>query len=328
MKINLCTAMPGGSTSFFRTIEPFMKLKKIDPTLQIESIPALDWQLIADCDIVFFERPHNDEFLTAVLATKHTGVKIWVDYDDDLLNIPLDHPETDHFNSEKTKNNIINILGVADIVTVTTEALKETFSKYSNNVYVVENAFDDYMFDLPLTSSSNKCISWRGSSTHEPDLYEYKDAIWNVAAKTEKDYGWLLLGNKLSLFITKPLKNKMEKCLPLVAYYKFVKDCKCAIQIVPLKDNLFNRAKSNIGWLDGLVGGSVCLGPDLPEWQYPGIQRYDSPESFEKGLLELIYNPILREKLYQESRQYVIDNLMLSKVNQKRLDIIKTVSIY
>ena len=318
--------MPHGSTSFFRTIEPFSKLKKIDHNIDAQFIEALDWYLIADAEAVYFERPIEANFVEAVKKAKAFRKKVWVDYDDDLLNIPEGHPHYGYFQRPDIRRNLETILSIADVVSVTTQALEESFSKYSKNVVLIENAFDDYQFDMPEHSNVNPIVSWRGSDTHEMDLHEYEEALWEVAKKRENGWSWYFCGCNVQ-YITRNIKNfRHGGVLPLIEYYEVMKQIRPAIQVVPLLVNKFNMAKSNIGWLDGLVAGSVCVAPDLPEFRKPGVFTYGDDETLVAAMFQAM-NPIEREKAFQKSREYVLENLTLSKINEKRVKVIHDLNL-
>jgi hypothetical protein len=60
------------------------------------------------------------------------------------------------------------------------------------------------------------------------------------------------------------------------------------MMVVPLRDNAFNRAKSNIAQLEATFGGMLTVGPKWPEWT-TGIEQadrllYASPQQIESRL--------------------------------------------
>lgn len=315
--------MPQGSTSFFRGIEPFSKLKKLDASVQSKFIEALDWYVIADSDIVYFERPIEHNFVQAIHKAKDFKKKVWVDYDDDLFNIPIGHPHHSYFNRPDIKKNLETVLNIADVITVTTESLKKEFEKHTKTpIFVIPNAFDDYQFDMPQHSNANPIIAWRGSDTHELDLHEIENGIWDVAKRREDGWSWFFCGCNVQ-YISRNIKNFQHGgILPLIEYYELMKHIRPAVQIVPLIDNVFNQSKSNIGWLDGMVAGSVCVAPKLPEFDKPGVFTYDSPGKFADTLTAAL-NPMKREEAFQLSKEYIENNLLLSKVNKKRIEVVE-----
>ena len=46
------------------------------------------------------------------------------------------------------------------------------------------------------------------------------------------------------------------------------------LHLYPLPDTAFNRAKPPTAWLEASAVGAACIGPDLPEWQKPGMIHY------------------------------------------------------
>ena len=88
--------------------------------------------------------------------------------------------------------------------------------------------------------------------------------------------------------------------------------------ITPLCDTPFNRAKSNISWIESTVAGAVCVAPDFPEWNRPGIINYGPTRPFKDAVLEAleVANHGFENK---KSEEFIRENLMLSTVNQKRI---------
>jgi hypothetical protein len=44
--------------------------------------------------------------------------------------------------------------------------------------------------------------------------------------------------------------------------------------MVPLHVSDFNRAKSNIGWIEAVHAGAITVAPDFQEWRRPGVINY------------------------------------------------------
>jgi hypothetical protein len=104
------------------------------------------------------------------------------------------------------------------------------------------------------------------------------------------------------------------------------------IHIVGLEDNPFNRAKSNVAWVEASAAGAVVLAPDWPEWQRPGVQTYTDPEDFERKLKALMLDYTKEEvrgdgrELHWralESREFIAKNQTLRKTNETRIEILR-----
>lgn len=323
IKIRLCTDYSYGACSFYRTWGAIPKLSKLNEKIVVSGINDIDWCALSDTDILYMERPYKDEYLLAAQMAKSFNVKLWIDWDDNVLDVPPDNPTIDIFGKRHNINNIEQILKLADIVTVATGALREKYKKYNRNVHVIENAFNDYNYALNYSLSGKNVICWRGSKTHRRDIMTVKDEI--IAVSEKRNSEWFFFGDS-PWYVYENVKNAVvRKEYPILLYFEEIKAQSPSIFIVPLVDNDFNRCKSNCSWIEAIYAGAVVLAPDLPEFRKPGITNYKNPYEFHNMLIELIDNPKLREDNYGKSFDYIRDNLYLSSINKKRLEVIEKV---
>src|SRR5690348_4348511 len=132
-----------GACSFYRSMGVLPKLAKLDPSIVVEQLDMRDWHDIADTDIVFSERPSQPHLQAAMDLIKDFGVKLWLDYDDDFFNVPTKpfNPSGSHFNDPAVRNAFAGFLAMADVVTVSTEAIKRSYEGYCNAIVTIPNAF-------------------------------------------------------------------------------------------------------------------------------------------------------------------------------------------
>lgn len=322
MKIKIGVQYPHGACSYYRTLGVFSKLHKLNDKIKVELIKEIEWHMVANADILYLERPSNYDFHTACTIAKDFNIPLWLDYDDNLFDLPEYNPGYKYFSQKTTKEVIQKCLKLADIVTVTTPELQKVYSNYNNNVHIVENAFNDYNYQLENNYSKNESLFWRGSETHRNDLLGVGVQMFDLAEKYKK-WGWCFVGNNV-WFITDNMKNYYQiDELTVLKYFRFIKQTNAGIQLAPLAFNRFNVGKSNISWIEGTFAGSCCIAPNLPEWNRPGVTVYDNANDFKEKLENLIKDKKIREMNFKASRKYIIDNLMLSDINKKRLNIIE-----
>jgi len=322
MRVKAAVQYPHGACSYYRSLGVLKKLHKLNNNISVEHIKEIEWHMISDADVLYLERPASYEFHTAGQMAKDFNVPLWVDFDDNLFDLPKYNPGHKYFSQDTTKECIIKCIKLADVVTVTTPELQKVYSNYHNNVKVIENAFNDYNFKLPNEASKNESCLWRGSETHRNDLLGVAPQIFELANKYKK-WGWCFVGNNV-WFMTDNINNHYQiDELPQLKFWKFIRKTNAGIQINPLAFNRFNVGKSNIAWIEGTFAGSCCIAPELPEWKRPGITLYDSPNDFKDKLDNLIKDKKIREMNFKTSRKYIIDNLLLSDINKKRLNILE-----
>jgi len=329
IKIKVCDPVPDGACCFYRSLGPLSKLQKLNPNISIEHMQVVSWYTMTDADILFFERPQDKSYLEAIELAKDYNIPVWIDFDDNLFDLPDYNPGYSHYNKKNIREIVANCIKLADVVTVSTQAVKDAYEYLNPNIIVIENALNDYNFPLKKVQQKFKTISWRGSNTHRRDLLSCSQGIFNIAEKYIKDWAWVFIGGKVNgdlWYITDGVKNHFNmKESDIITYHKYIKDLAPTIQIVPLVNNEFNKGKSNIAWIEGTWSGAATVAPNLPEFEKPGVINYNTEKdgSFEYTLEKLIKSTSFRDQKYNESFEYIHDNLLLSKINNKRLEVIK-----
>lgn len=320
INIGATISSPGGACSFYRSVGPFSKIKEVSFSILKEG----NWQTYSNLDIIYMERPVYDSFVDGAKMAKAFNLPLWIDFDDDLFEIPHYNPANEFFSDKNKKKNIEEICEIADVITVTTEKLKERFSQFNRNVIVVPNALNDFNFPIDIKNpSDNKIISWRGSGTHRGDLMEYRYPMIQSMEKN-KDWIWAWFGDQYWMVSDDMDQSRIRKFTvqEIIRYFSVFHAIAPGVHVVPLKDNFFNRCKSNIAWLEATSAGAVTLGPAFEEWDHPGITRYESIEDFGEKLNMLCRDEKYRRKVWNSSLEYIKEHLLLSKVNQKRIAII------
>jgi hypothetical protein len=328
LEIAIHESAPLSAVSYYRSIGTLSFLPVINSNIKINIPPRISWNSLINTDIFYIERPESDGDLEALELAKDFNIKTWVDIDDLLHEVPKYNPCYENYfdkSSIKTRmlRNFEKALKIADIVTTSTPAIKEYYSEYNSNIHVIENAHNDYRYTFEKVEDQFDSINWRGSQTHRQDLLSVADDMFRIANIYEK-WTWVFIGNDI-WFITDRIKRhfNIKECCTVV-YNKFIKDAKAAIQIVPLLHSKFNEAKSNIGFIEGVYAGSCVVVPNLPEFDKPGAIKYtEGNGSFGYNLEKAIKSKTFRQKNYLESYDYVKENLMLSKINKKRIEIIE-----
>lgn len=329
-KVKILAVIPNqtDATSFYRSGGPLLALKKSWEELDTFSVDRHNWFVHQMCDIVFLQRPYKKDHLDIVEMAKLNGKKVWVDFDDDLFNVPFSNPAYRIYGNDQSKFNIAKIISLADHVTVSTEPLKKLLQDpkavLNKNVTVVPNAFDDNMLKRPEKVSRKKVVFWRGSQTHHQDLWCFQDEILDKRINGPKGWTWVFQGDK-PWFLYEKLKESalFGDPIDIIEYFKILLPrVNPLVTIVPLYDTVFNRSKSNIAWIEGCYAGATCLVPRWEGWENPGAVTYSDVTDFGIKLKDMLAGHYDLEKMSEEGWQYIQDNLLLSKVNQLRKDVI------
>lgn len=269
-------------------------------------------------------RPGDPTFLRMAQDAKARGIKVWFDYDDYFLDVHPYSPSFSHFNIPEVRNMIKAIMNEADIVTTATEFLKDTYESTLREMYgnapemrVVPNAWNDFMLDLAEETTPGKKyrVAWRGSSFHTDDIYSVHEAL-NAYMD---DFRFTIYGGNRHPFLN---PNHLHVgWMPLQQYFTQFCNAKLDFLLTPLLETNFNRAKSNIAWIEATIAGAVCVAPVyLPEFEQPGVIHYAGEKGFTnvlKGIKEHKYD---KRALLQQSRE-ALEDFRLSRINDLRFEI-------
>ena len=220
-------------------------------------------------EIVVFHRPEEQRRLDLIRLLKKEGKKIVVDNDDTYkdhaavkLNAYFDKERVDR--GLKAVNSIFDqCLIEADLVTTTTEWLAEEYRKLNPNVVVLPNCVDPFYFDEPLRNETDVVrIGVVGSVITSTDL----DVLIPIVKHYEKDkrVRLVMLGlppNRKQNPIVESIYRDEYKFMDSVdvewhaavnsdVYYDKLNSLKLDMMIIPREDSYFNRAKSNLKFLE------------------------------------------------------------------------------
>lgn len=341
---------PLDATSLYRAYGPLYALRRRMPELVVTDGTIFDWKVMKSADAVFLRRPAVDSHVQTINLARVNRCPVWVDYDDDLHAVPFSNPTYGTYGKPRVQNNVTEILAKADVVTVSTPVLAAKFAAVieslrgaekkdpmwildTKKIHVLPNAYDEELLS-PLEPrfprQPNKLVVWRGSATHQADMSIHQDAFCRAWAQ-HLDWTINFVGQPFWQFVEAvdripgivPQKNVITETLDPINYFDFLRAISPALMIVPLEDCAFNRAKSNITWLEGLHAGAVSLAPDFEEWRRPGVITYTSPNDFGEKLDAFLSGKFDHRRLWCEGAAYVNDHLLLSRVNGRRQVILQ-----
>lgn len=251
-------------------------------------------------------------------------------------DIPEYNPFRSAFTSTETRENIQYMMEFCDEMTVTCPAMRQYFLEKTNqkNITVVPNqppkTWIGRMFDRKYTSNiydrhrKKPRILYAGSSSHfdcqnnnkyHDDMTHVIDNIINTIHK----YQWIFLGGipaQLKKYVQEG-KIEFHKWVHLHDYPEKVKELQINAMVAPLADNIFNKCKSNIKYLEGCALGIPVICQDLVTYE-------TCKERFKTGeqMIELLNKLFNDKKTYMKivDRNYsIVDQQWLELPNNRNM---------
>ena len=270
----------------------------------------VQWQTLLQYDVLFLQRPFTDKALGVLRYAKSLGLKVWVDFDDNLLNVSPENKNFVFYSKQDTKKTIMQILVEADAVSVTTLSLKQNFEYIRKDIWVIPNAFNDKI--KRSVKKREKTVFWRGTDSHIFNLMSHGDQI-NSLIENNPDYKFLFMGY-YPWFIH--AKKEYTDPQDILLYFEKIQELAPSVVHVPINSDPFNCCRSPIAFIEASFAGAITVCPHW--WDVHGALKYKDAQEYHDNIQSVLKGDVDVEKYSRMSWEYVEDCLMLSKVNQKR----------
>lgn len=280
----------------------------VDPRGQIQGID------IGKADVVVFQRPASYQMQQVIPILQEHGVKVVIDMDDSLSKIhPRNKAHAYYDPRTNHKNNWMHAQAacdMADLVTVTTEALAEEYGHHGRVVIIPNHVPESYL-NIKREPNELVTVGWAGwTANHPDDLYVTKGMINQALTAT---------GAKFAGFGDKDIFTQLQVRLrPPHELWGFtaIQDypkrlAGLDIGLVPLANTEFNKAKS---WLKGLECASLGIVPVVsPVGDYHNLIDLGiaipaaTPKEWYDRVYELIVDNDYRQEMSEKCRTIAAD---------------------
>lgn len=301
------------ATSFYR-LAPLSYIDKKGISITKSNEKNVSWATLLNYDTVVIERPSSNESVSIIKLAKDMGIRVIIDYDDDVLHIDHFNPMYDFYVHQK--QNVIESIVLADEVWVSTESLKKSFRLFNRNIQVINNAHNNDLFheDDKKPFTFNKIAMYRGGESHEGDIYDIgtPETIIEMI-NSNPDWRFYFLGQRFKYLEKRCGDNYISQGgASNIQFYRMMQDLNPCMAFYPLANTIFNQGKSNICWMECTYSGAAFYGnQNLPEFNKKGILDFNDFIDFDREVLE-VHNKL--------SWELICDEYLLSKVNQLRIE--------
>lgn len=297
--------------SWYRGVGPFSQLWRRNWEM-VRCPPQVNWAAVSGAEIAVMQRPFSPEHVKMAAIIKRQ-MPLILDYDDDFTDVPISNPAHAAFSNPIVQDSLSQLMDMADLVMVSTPYLAERLMAKTKRITVVRNAYNDYLLPkTPPTEPRQKVVLWRGSETHMQDLLTVADAIVEVAG-ARPDWRFIFLGAP-PWMLQKRMAAQWVTTQGIFEYHDLVRDqIRPALCMVPLDDNHFNRAKSDVAWLETTMAGGVCVVPRFLVEMGDVAVTYSDPEQFGAKLTEAL------DMFTENTQPAVFRRLSLNATKQERM---------
>ena len=205
-------------------------------------------------------------------------------------------------------------LNAIDKLTVSTDFLKNAImDNYSfNRIEVVPNFLPRFIFKFDRrehidTDIKKPTILYAGSRTHYScsDIGDWNKELASFLIKNIDNINLVILG-QLPWFLN--LIMKKVKVIPFVNvldYPMTLNSIKPDFIIAPLRENVFNKCKSNLKYLESASVGALCIGSTFPDSPYNCI---DERCRMKQGMTVTELEKMFKELCHRDTFNEILDN--------------------
>lgn len=288
--------------------------------------PTEWFEVMENNQIFFFNYIHNPWGFAAfgTLARKF-GVKLVMDLDDDIWDLHDDNPAKAIFHKgSEALSNFTSICNEVDYMTTTNEYLRNVIinntNKTADKIKIIPNYIDLKLYDhkSPFKDDGQIQLLHFGSSTHGNDLDDHQ--FFLGVDRIMKEYPNVALKTVSGSFLAKFRKRwgqRYEFTEGQPDVYTWIKDGfrksmdETDILVVPLIDDIYNRCKSQIKWLEASSAGKPGIFQDIRQYSEVvngsnGILASKDTEWY-RGIKSMIDDKELRRKMGQNAFEDVKD---------------------
>lgn len=294
------------AVNWWRSKRPFEALRDlglIDLFICVDKIVIED---VKDSDVLVFSHCMDRVHVQIAEWAKRAGVKVWIDFDDDYREVPV---HNDHHNAVRASLiNSMALLGLADIVTVSTEELKEAYKDIRTDIHVLPNSI--YEHEMADGWNENKTWLWRGGNYGMRDVWARIEDL-NTIGRTGAEMLWM---GAIPCFLpAEILEGRVIGWVPVERFFEWLARIAPGYIWKPLEMHQFNSCKSNIALLESAVAGALCVtNSDEDKWKAAITveQARDQGNGWKR-------------KRFEAQREFILDGFEVNKTNKKRLELLQ-----
>jgi glycosyltransferase involved in cell wall biosynthesis len=253
------------ASAFYRCIMPLHALSQGNKCMAHAATGKFS-RTAFEYDVVVFQIENSPFTQNFARTLQGMGKKVVYELDDAFDCLEPWHPQYASYGQPERQKSMIQMMGLADAVQVSTPWLKDHYEKYCRRVEVVPN-----MLELSAWPTADRLrkdgvfrIVWAGSPSHSGDLREVVPAL-ELFARHHRDVKIVMFGQELR---NTGIPDGQIEHIPWCEFEQYpfkLAAIDADIAIAPLADVPFNHGKSNLRilqmWATGYPTIASNVGP-------------------------------------------------------------------
>jgi glycosyltransferase involved in cell wall biosynthesis len=301
----------------------------------------ISWRVVSSGDIFLFYRAQfflrSISLLVNVL--KRLNKVVVFDLDDFYFNLPA-YSLSCHLNSFDRLSILKSNIRKSNLVTVSTDFLREQMLCYNANISVCKNTIhtDYFRTTIPETDIIRILIT----SSDNLKLHNFKDGFLESIRIIKNNFGdkvrFCFLGKFSNIENLNFFADEICEKIPPHEYLSFLKNNNFHIGLVPLgaeedpETVIPHSSKSNIKFLEFATNGIAGIFSETEPYRkiinyHDGILVKNTTAAWVEAITELITDPELRNKIIINSQETVKAYFSKSVSQDKWLEILNALSI-
>lgn len=315
-KLGLCEI----KTSDWRWTEESDQIK-FPSTAELEEIGY--W-----ADVIVFQRHDMPQHMAHFMGmAEHFNIPIILDTDDNIEAVRPYNPGYNSYYPGAPATEFGKLAPrIANAISVTTKDLYDWHAKDNKHRYILPNSIDVEWRSKWKKATHPKGqihFGWIGSAAHYENLLMIKDAVIDILKKYPNTYFHCMEMYGISVWNPDSLPPEINKRIirhpwaTLREWPAFIAGLGLDIALAPAVDNLFNRAKSNLRYLEcSFYKAAVIASPTecylCIKDGVTGLYAQEREDWFEQ-IEKLVLDPKLRKSIAENAYKDVIENYNMKK---------------
>jgi len=288
-------------------------------------------------DIIVVMRRDMREHAALLMAMKDLKKPVVLETDDFVHYVPPYNPGARFYTPGSQASDVWSTaqFKIADAVIVTTPGLKKLYRQLHSKIYVCPNMIDpEYWingYPEPKPHPGKVRIGWSGANAHWGDLRILREVMHTILDKYSQA-SFHFLGQLPDWWYDLRKKKRVvyHRFKTLSYYPEYFYSLGYDIGVAPLIDNIFNRGKSQIRWMEYSVHKTATVASPVMAYKndpYGKIKHRENilfakeKEDWIKQISYLIENEAERKRIGDNAYNTVMNDYSLEKQAHRWVEV-------